>query len=33
MFIDEVPYLDAKQHLLMGGDRSFNEALSEALKL
>ena len=32
-FIDSVPDWEVKQHLLMGGDRTLNEALNQALKL
>jgi hypothetical protein len=32
-FIDEVREWEEKQHLLMGGNRSLNEALNQALKL
>jgi hypothetical protein len=32
-FIDGVRDREVKQHLLMGGDRTLNEALNQALKL
>jgi hypothetical protein len=32
VFVDGVKDWDVKQHLLMGGERSFNKSLNQALK-